>query len=104
VFLSYWMRRSGLADVLPSLSSETVYLGVSAGILAATSTFAETYRDPRRGSGEALSIALSLSQNTYYEWIPREQDGKVRKQPCFIHPADEGARRREPRRGQSDVD
>jgi dipeptidase E len=27
VFLSYWMRRSGLADVLPSLPSETVYLG-----------------------------------------------------------------------------
>jgi dipeptidase E len=61
VFLSYWMRRSGLADLLPSLPSQTVYLGVSAGSIAATSTFAETYRDPRRGSGEALSIALSLS-------------------------------------------
>jgi dipeptidase E len=55
VFLSYWMRWSGLADVLPSLPRETVYLGVSAGSIAATSTFAETYRDPRRGSGEALS-------------------------------------------------
>ncbi len=55
VFLSYWMRRSGLADVLPSLPSETVYLGVSAGSIAATSTFAETYREPRRGSGDALS-------------------------------------------------
>jgi dipeptidase E len=31
VFLSYWMRRSGLADVLPSLPSETVYLGVTDG-------------------------------------------------------------------------
>jgi dipeptidase E len=28
---------------------------VSAGSIAATSTFAETYREPRRGSGEALS-------------------------------------------------
>jgi len=55
VFLAYWMRRSGLADVLPSLPSETVYLGVSAGSIAANSTFAETYREPRRGSGEALS-------------------------------------------------
>ena len=55
VFLSYWMRQSGLADVLPSLSSEMVYLGVSAGSIAATSTFAETYREPRRGSGDALS-------------------------------------------------
>jgi hypothetical protein len=55
VFLSYWMRRSGLADVLPSLRSETVYLGVSAGSIAATATFAETYREPRRGNGDALS-------------------------------------------------
>jgi hypothetical protein len=35
--------------------------GYGAGSITATSTFAETYRDPRRGSGEALSIALSLS-------------------------------------------
>ena len=55
VFLSYWMRQSGLADMLPSLRSESVYLGVSAGSIAATSTFAETYREPRHGSGEALS-------------------------------------------------
>jgi dipeptidase E len=55
VFLSYWMRRSGLADVFPSMPSTTVYLGVSAGSIAATSTFAETYREPRRGSGDALS-------------------------------------------------
>jgi dipeptidase E len=55
VFLSYWMRRSGLADVLRSVPGETVYLGVSAGSIAVTSTFAETYHEPRRGSGEALS-------------------------------------------------
>jgi dipeptidase E len=55
VFLAYWMRRSGLADVLPSVPGETVYLGVSAGSIAATSAFAETYREPRHGSGEALS-------------------------------------------------
>jgi len=42
VFLSYWMRRSGLTDVLLSLRSETVYLGVSAGSIAATSAFAES--------------------------------------------------------------
>jgi dipeptidase E len=55
VFLSYWMRQSGLADVLPSMPSETVYLGVSAGSIAATSTFAETYHEPRRGRGDELS-------------------------------------------------
>jgi dipeptidase E len=49
------MQRSGFADILHSLPGETVYLGVSAGSIAATSTFAETYSEPRRGSGEALS-------------------------------------------------
>jgi dipeptidase E len=55
VFLAYWMRRSGLADILPSLPSEQVYVGVSAGSIAAASTFAETYFEPRRGSGDEFS-------------------------------------------------
>jgi len=54
LYLCNWMRQSGLADLLPSLR-ETVYVGVSAGSIAATSTFGETYRDPPRGSGEALT-------------------------------------------------
>jgi dipeptidase E len=55
VFLAYWMRRSGLADLLPSLPDDLVYLGVSAGSIATASTFAETYREPRHGSGDELS-------------------------------------------------
>ena len=55
LFLSYWMRQSGLADLLPQLSREAVYVGVSAGSMAATATFSETYPDPPRGSGEALN-------------------------------------------------
>jgi dipeptidase E len=35
LYLTYWMRQSGLADLLPSLS-ETVYVGVSAGSIAVT--------------------------------------------------------------------
>jgi dipeptidase E len=54
LYLSYWMRQSGLADLLPSLR-ETVYVGVSAGSMAATATFGETYPDPPRGGGEALT-------------------------------------------------
>jgi dipeptidase E len=49
------MRQSGLADVLPSLRRESVYVGVSAGSMAATATFSETYPDPPRGSGERLA-------------------------------------------------
>jgi dipeptidase E len=35
LYLTYWMRRSGLADLLPTLH-ETVYVGVSAGSIAMT--------------------------------------------------------------------
>ena len=55
LYLCHWMRQSGLADMLPQLVRETVYVGVSAGSMAATATFGETYHDPRRGSGEALT-------------------------------------------------
>jgi dipeptidase E len=55
LYLCHWMRQSGLADLLPSLLRETVYVGVSAGSMAAAATFGETYLDPRRGSGEALT-------------------------------------------------
>ena len=55
LYLSYWMRHSGLADLARSLPREMVYVGVSAGSMVAAPTFAETYPDPPRGSGEALA-------------------------------------------------
>jgi dipeptidase E len=55
VYLSYWMKHSGLADLLPSLRRETVYVGVSAGSIAMASMFGETYFDAPKCSGERLS-------------------------------------------------
>src|ERR1700722_4846189 len=55
VYLSYWMKHSGLADLLPSLRPEAVYVGVSAGSIAMAATFGETYFDPPKCSGERLS-------------------------------------------------
>jgi dipeptidase E len=55
VYLSYWMWQSGLAALLPSLRRESVYVGVSAGSMAAASTFGETYSDPPSASGSALT-------------------------------------------------
>ncbi|NEA34690.1 Type 1 glutamine amidotransferase-like domain-containing protein [Streptomyces sp. SID13031] len=54
LFLADWMRRSGLADLLPTLRSEAVYVGVSAGSMAVTSTFVETYTEPPRGNHGAV--------------------------------------------------
>ena len=54
VYLSYWMRESGLADLLPSLR-DTVYVGTSAGAMVAAPVFGETYTEPRLASGSPLS-------------------------------------------------
>jgi dipeptidase E len=44
LYLCYWMRQSGLADLLPELP-ETVYVGVSAGSMVVTPNFGEAYDD-----------------------------------------------------------
>jgi dipeptidase E len=53
LYLSHWLKQSGLAELLPSLP-DTVYVGVSAGAIATANTFAETYPQPPRGTGEVL--------------------------------------------------
>lgn len=53
LYLSFWLEESGLAEVLPSLTA--VYVGTSAGAMAAASTFGETYTEPRSGSGRPLT-------------------------------------------------
>jgi len=42
VYLAHWMRESGLADLLPSLS-ETVYVGFSAGSMVLTPRIGEDF-------------------------------------------------------------
>ena len=56
LYLCYWMRQSGLADLLPSLRPEMVYVGTSGGAMVATPDFGgETYddSDPLTGSDES---------------------------------------------------
>ncbi len=55
VYLSYWMKHSGLSDLLRSVRSELVYIGVSAGSIAMAPVFGETYFDVPRCSGERIS-------------------------------------------------
>src|SRR6202453_533467 len=55
LYLSHWMRQSGLADLLPSLRQESVYVGVSAGSMAVASIFGETYHNPPGCSVSALT-------------------------------------------------
>jgi dipeptidase E len=55
LYLSYWLQQSGLAELLPSLLHKMVYVGVSAGSMAVSSTFGEAYSNPRGGSGTPLT-------------------------------------------------
>ncbi|MEV6271369.1 Type 1 glutamine amidotransferase-like domain-containing protein [Kribbella sp. NPDC051936] len=52
LFLASWLWRSGLAELLKT--NEAVYVGVSAGSIAATTTFVETYPEPPRGADQPL--------------------------------------------------
>ena len=55
VYLSHWMRQSGLTALLPKLRREAVYVGVSAGSMAACATFGETFRDRPNDNGDNIT-------------------------------------------------
>ena len=59
LYLCYWMRQSGLADLLPTLRPEVVYVGTSGGAMVATPDFGGvTYDDsePLTGGDNALGL------------------------------------------------
>jgi len=59
LYLCYWMWQSGLADLLPSVRPETVYVGTSGGAMVATPDFGgATYdeSEPLTGSDKALGL------------------------------------------------
>ncbi len=59
LYLCYWMRQSGLSDLLPTLRTEAVYVGTSGGAMVATPDFGGTTYDdsePLTGSDRALGL------------------------------------------------
>ena len=57
LYLCYWMRQSGLADLLPSLR-ETVWVGLSAGSMVMTPRIGEDFVQwkPPSGGDETLGV------------------------------------------------
>jgi dipeptidase E len=92
LFLAGWMRRSGLTALLPTLRSEAVYVGVSAGSIAATSTFVETYdRLPRDSDGplKSESVAFATPQGSLDRFLVTGQGAGLvdfAVIPHFEHP------------------
>ena len=71
LYLSYWMRRSGLADLFASLRREMVYVGVSAGSMVVSSHFGDTYTGHKllRGSDmKSEEIVLAMPQGELSNW------------------------------------
>jgi len=54
VYLSHWLRESGLDGILPSLE-RPVYVGTSAGAIATAATFGETYTEPLTHTAPVLT-------------------------------------------------
>jgi len=56
-YLGYWMRQSGLADLLPSLR-ETVYVGVSGGSMAMAPTIGEYFEGWKPPTGDDGALGM----------------------------------------------
>ena len=71
LYLCYWMRQSGLADLLPSLHA--VYVGLSAGSLVMTPNIAERFVHwtPPTGGNETLGMVdFSIFPHLDNEMMP----------------------------------
>ena len=58
LYLCFWMRQSGLADLLPSLRPATVYVGVSAGSVVMAPNVGEKFVDWKPPSGGDSTLGL----------------------------------------------
>ncbi|MHA7262442.1 Type 1 glutamine amidotransferase-like domain-containing protein [Arthrobacter sp. TMN-37] len=69
IYLSHWMRQSGLADLLPFLP-DTVWVGVSAGSMVMTPRIGAQFVDWNpRGGDEALGVVdFSIFPHLDYPW------------------------------------
>lgn len=84
MFLTRWMRESGLADLMPSLR-ETVYVGVSAGSMVTAPTFGETYDDPPFVIAEGLGLVdFALLPHVDHKDHPESSMSKVEKMAAEV--------------------
>jgi dipeptidase E len=73
LYLAHWMRQSGLADLLPSLRPETVWVGVSGGSMALTPKIGADFKvwEPPGGGDKALGVVdFSIFPHLDHERMP----------------------------------
>ena len=72
LYLNYWMRQSGLADLLPTLR-DTVYVGLSAGSMVMAPRIGEDFVrwNPPTGGDEALGLVnFAMFPHLDHEMLP----------------------------------
>jgi dipeptidase E len=72
LYLCYWMRQSGLADLLPSLP-ETVYVGLSAGSMVMTPSIGTDFvrwTPPTGGDGTLGIVGFSIFPHLDHPALP----------------------------------
>ena len=80
LYLCYWMRQSGLADLMPSLR-ETVWVGLSAGSLVMTPRIGEDFVNwkPPTGGDETLGVVdFSIFPHLDQSGLAGEHHGRRR--------------------------
>jgi dipeptidase E len=63
LYLGYWMQQSGLADLMPSLRSQLVYVGLSAGSMVMTPSIGDEFvgwKPPTGGDGTLGIVDFSI--------------------------------------------
>jgi len=85
-YLCYWMQQSGLADLLPSLLSQTVYVGLSAGSMVMT-RFGTTYGGhtlPAETDKALGLVDFALHPHLDYELFPENSLANLEKLAATI--------------------
>ena len=80
LFLCYWMRQSGLADILPSLRA--VYVGLSAGSMVMSPRIGEDFVGwkPPTGGDETLGLVeFSMFPHLDHEALPANTTAHAEK-------------------------
>jgi dipeptidase E len=81
LYLCHWMRQSGLADLLPSLS-ETVWVGLSAGSMVMTPRIGEDFVQWRPPTGDDSTLGLvdfSICPHLAQEGMPGNSMAEAEK-------------------------
>lgn len=85
-YLSYWMQKSGVADVLPSVLNKTVYVGLSAGSMIMTrygTTFG-SHTLPAESDKCLGLVEFAIHPHLDYEQFPENSMANLEKLAATI--------------------